>query len=182
MDRRGFLKVSAVTGSVLAAGSSLLMSGCSDHYDAMIPSGLTPQTLSGKEFAILCTLVNHLIPDEPGHPTVRDTRVAQRIDRELAFHQGKMIDDFKAALLLVEHGGVAHGTFTRFSRMTSEEQEQRLAQMVESALEVERQAFASIRLMAVFFHYTDERTWPHIHYAGPLIPVPNPPPADNRRA
>ena len=44
---------------------------------------------------------------------------------------------------------------------------------------LERQAFAGLREMAMFFYYCDERAWPRIHYDGPLVSMPSKPEADS---
>jgi hypothetical protein len=157
------------------------MAGCSAHYTALLPSGARPRTLSAKELAVLCVFCSRVVGDAAGTVSSETTQVALRIERELEFHHQKMVEDIKASLLLVEHGGLIHGSFTRFTRQDEAAQHQRLLDMTSSSVELERAAFAALRLMAVFFHYTDEKTWPGIGYAGPLVPVPSPPPADNRR-
>jgi hypothetical protein len=181
LDRRGFLKVSAAAAGALSAGSALLMSGCDSHDEALIPRGARPTVLTLREFAVLGAFVDRIVSPEPGWPTAEDTQLAQRIDRELKFHQAKMIEDTRQALLLIEFGGVLHLEFTRFTRMDAAGRDARLADM-STGNGLEKQAFISLRLIAVFFHYTDERTWPHIGYAGPPVLAAKPPPADNRRA
>ncbi|MBI5498530.1 MAG: gluconate 2-dehydrogenase subunit 3 family protein [Deltaproteobacteria bacterium] len=177
--RRGLLRMGAGTAAVLSAGSSLFLSRCNGHYDALVPAGQQPRVLSGKQFAVLATFVDCILPDEPGWPTAVETRVALRIDHELAFHHDQLVDDFRAALYLVEYGDFLHGGFTRFTRMTQPERDAHLHRM-QRGWSLEKQAFINLRLLAVFFHYTDERTWQHIGYAGPMFPVASRPPADNR--
>jgi len=181
LDRRGFLKASAATAGVLSAASAMVMSGCDSHDESLIPKGVRPTTLTLREFAVLSAFVDRIVSPEPGWPTAEDTHLAQRIDRELQFHQAKMIEDTRQALLLIEFGGVLHLEFSRFTRRDAAGRDARLVDM-STGHDLEKQAFISLRLIAVFFHYTDEKTWPHIGYTGPLILTASPPPADNRRA
>lgn len=173
LTRRRLLEVSLVTAGALGAGSALLMRGGGDeHYRSLVPPGAAPRVLSEKELAVLRVFCDRVIAARA--PSAVEARVAERIDRELQFHTARMKSDLKAALLLVEHGGPLHGRTTRFTRLTAAEQDAHLTRMA-LGLSVERQAFAGLRLMAIFFYYCDERTWPGIHYAGPMATRKRPP-------
>jgi hypothetical protein len=181
-SRRRLLQISGVGGLALASGSVLFMWGGGEHYRALLPAGVTPVVLSEKELAILFALVDRLLPAAPGFVSAREARIAERVDRELGFHPRTLQQDVKAALLLVEHGGLLHLSATRFTRLSQEDQDLRLQEMMTRGLDVERQAFGGLRLMAMFFYYCDERTWGPIHYEGPLVQVASPPLADSRVA
>ncbi|HLL54776.1 MAG TPA: gluconate 2-dehydrogenase subunit 3 family protein [Myxococcaceae bacterium] len=181
MSRRRFLKLSAVAGAALAGGSALLMGGSTEHYRKLLPPGARPHVLSEKELAVLAAVTDRLFPAEPGWLSTRDARLAERIDKELSFQSPRMQSDFKAALLLVEHGGLLHGGFTRFTRLSPAEQDARLERMAEGP-ELERQVVGALRVMGNFFYYADERTWDAIHYEGPHVEIPAPPLADSRIA
>ncbi len=176
--RRGFLKISAATGAALTAGSSVLMSGCSAHYLRLLPPNVAPLTLTPKELAVLSAFVARVLPDESGHLTVRDARLAERIDKELFFHSTKYQADVKDALWLLEYGGWMHLSPTRFSARDSEDQDAYLRRMSTGG-SLERQAFSGLKLLAVFFYYCDDRTWDSVHYEGPHVKIPAPPPADS---
>lgn len=181
VDRRGFLKTSALSAAALSLGSGALMGGCSDAYAGKLPGRLTLFVLSPKEYVVAAAFASRIVGDEPGRSLSEATQPARRLDRELRFHHRQLVDDVKSALLLVEHGGLAHGGFTRFSQLDENGQDARLTQMRDSRHEVERIAFSALRLMSIFFHYAHEATWPSIGYQGPLVAIANPPPADNRR-
>jgi hypothetical protein len=180
LTRRRLLQASAAGTAALAAGSWLTMRGSAGHYRQLL-GGTAPSVLSEKELAVLFAVVDRLLPAEPGWLTARDARVAERIDRELAFHTRKFQGDLRSALLLVEHGGLAHGQFTRFSKLPEAAQDERLERMAQG-LDLERQALSALKILASFFYYCDERTWPSIHYAGPLVQTASPPEADSRVA
>jgi hypothetical protein len=172
LDRRGFLAIGAVSAAALAAGSAFMLSGSSPHYRALLPDGAAQgaRVLSAKELAILAVLVDRLVPDEEGWVTARAAQTARRLDLELGFHGEKMQSDVKAALLLIEHGGLAHGRLERFTAAAPDEQDRRIAAMLTSSWQVERQAISALKVMVLFYYYTDPRTWPSIHYAGPQMP------------
>jgi hypothetical protein len=181
VDRRGFLGLSALGSGMFALGSGALLSGCDGHYQALLPGSAKAQVLTPKELAVLTVLSTRLLAAPEGWPTALQTDVAGRIDRELRFHHAALVEDFKAALLLVEYGTFFHGSFSRFTRQDAGTQDAYLQALVTSSRQLERQAMASLRMLIVFFHYTDAQTWPHIGYQGPLVEKASPPPADNRR-
>lgn len=181
LSRRRFLKISGLAAAALAGGSALVMSGGGEHYRRLLPPGAKPQILSEKELAVLCAVCDRLFPNEPGWLSAREARLAERLDRELAFHTPKMQSDFKAALLVIEHGGVLHLTATRFTKLPPEEQDVLLEKMAEGTA-LERQVVSSLKVMGSFFFYNDERTWGAIHYDGPRVELPSPPLADSRVA
>ncbi len=171
LSRRRLLQVGGVTGLALAAGGALLMRGGGDaHYRAL--AGLCePKVLSLKElgvFAAFCARV--CPPPSAAQPGAAVVRVAERLDRELAFHTPQMQRDVKSLLLVLEHGGVLHATTTRFTRLEASEQDAALTRMATTGHEVERQAMSNLKLMALFFYYCDPRTWQAIHYDGPFQP------------
>ncbi len=181
LSRRRFLKLSAAAGAALAGGSALLMSGSTEHYRKLLPPGAKPEVLSEKELAVLAAVLERLFPAEAGWLSARDAKLAERIDKELSFHTPKLQSDFKAALLLVEHGGLLHLAVTRFTRLSAADQDAHLERMAEGT-ELERQAVGALRVMGNFFFYCDERTWGSIHYEGPHVEIAAPPPADSRTA
>jgi len=178
LTRRRLLQLSGGATVALAAGSWLSMRGSASHYRKLVGDA-KPAVLSVKELAVLFAVVDRLLPAEPGWLTAREARVAERIDRELSFHTRKFQGDVKAALLVVEHGGLARGQLTRFSKLDQADQDARLQRMAEGQ-DLERQAVSALKVFASFFYYCDERTWPSIHYQGPLVQTASPPEADSR--
>lgn len=180
LTRRRLLQLSGAGALALAGGSWLAMRGGGDHYRRLL-GGAAPAVLSEKELGVLFAVVDRLLPAEPGWLSAREARVAERIDRELTFHTRKFQGDVKAALLVVEHGGLMHGGLTRFSKLSPDEQDGRL-ELVANGTELERQAISALKVLASFFYYCDERTWPSIHYQGPLVQTASAPEADSRVA
>ncbi len=158
-------------GGALAVGGALLMRGGGDAHYAALLAGVTPRVLSMKELGVLTAFCDRACPpDGDDCPGPRQTRVAERVDKELSFHTPTMQSDVKSALLLLEHGGLLHGSSTRFTRLAPDAQDAYLTRMGIDGNALERQVFANLKLLAVFFHYCDERTWKGIHYEGPLMP------------
>ncbi|MEW5738677.1 MAG: gluconate 2-dehydrogenase subunit 3 family protein [Myxococcota bacterium] len=182
MSRRRLLRVGGVVGAALAGGTWLVMRGGGDeHYRGLCP-GAQPKVLSVKELGVLAAFCDRVCPaPSQSQPGPRVVRVAERIDKELSFHHAKMQSDVKAALLVLEHGGWLHLSATRFTRLPAEAQDSYLARMGVTGNEVERQVFASLKLLALFFYYVDERTWKAMHYDGPFA-AKKAPPADSSLA
>lgn len=180
LSRRKFLVAGGLAGGALALGGALLMrGGGSDWYRSLVPAGVQPRALSLKAFAVLHAVCDAVIGEpSSGSPTAREARLAERIDRELTFHYPRMVRDVEAALAVVEHGAVKKLDFTRFTRLDAAGKEAALQRLcLGSALE--QQVFGSLRLLAVFYFYCDDRTWKAIHYAGPLVQIRKAPEADS---
>lgn len=180
LSRRRLLRIGGIAGAALAGGAWLVMRGGGDeHYTGLCP-GAAPVVLSVKELGVLAALCERVCPAaDEAHVGAKVVRVAERIDRELAFHTPKMQADLKGALLVMEHGGLLHLSATRFTRLSPEAQDARIEAMMTSGSELERQVIGNLRLLALFFYYVDERTWAAIHYDGPFQPR-KAPPADSR--
>ena len=179
LSRRRFLKISAAAATSLGVGGVVFSALSDRHYSRILPPGAEPRVLSKKTLAVLATFCDVVLP-----PNAREIRVAERIDRELVFHPKRVQKDVKSALLLVEHGGLAHLHATRFTKLERPRQIEYLQNMRMRGTDLERQAYSGLRLLAIFFYYCDDRTWKGIHYDGPLIKIASPPEADSslRRA
>lgn len=176
LTRRRFLQVGGAAGALLAVGGAIaLRGGGRAHYRSLFPQGVTPANMSDKAFGVLCVLCDRVVA---GPLSARDARLAERIDRELAFHPPRMQRDVELALVFLEHGGLLHAAPTRFTRMAPDAQDALLQQMLEG-LSFERQAISSLKLLALFFLYADDRTWKGIHYDGPQGVARKRPPADS---
>src|SRR5262245_20328836 len=100
VSRRGFLKVSLVGAAALAGGAGLAGLVGRARYRRLIPAGAEPRVLGTKELAVLAAFVDRVLPDEPGRTSAREARVAERIDREIAFGGARLQRDVKNALFL----------------------------------------------------------------------------------
>lgn len=179
--RRALLLGGGALGALAASGAALLMrGGGSAWYRSLLPPGLQPRALSEKALAVLHVFCDVVIGEPTGgRPSARDARLAERLDRELAFQFPRTREEVELALLLVEHGGARRLSFTRFTRLSRAEQEAHLEALARGT-ELEQQAFSQLRLLAVYFFHCDDRTWKAIHYEGPvLVQVRKPPEADS---
>ncbi len=173
-----------MTGALLATGTALaLRGGGAEYYRSLHPKGVTPKNLSEKAFATLCVFCQRVLPAkdpaDPARPDALEARIAERIDLEIAFHTPKMQRDLELALLWLEHGALLHFSTTRFTHLSPERQDALLQKMA-GGIEYERQVFTALKMLAVFFFYSDERSWKGIGYDGPPGTARKRPPADSK--
>ena len=166
ISRRGFLRVSLVTsGALIGAG---LVAGCVRSIPEQAADE-HPEVLSRRELAILVAIADRVITPIDGTPTAGDARVARRIDRELAFNEGTLAGDVRAALSLVEYAPFLDLRLRPFTRLTPAEQDAHLQACAESRWTTRRNAFSGLRFLCLFFYYTDDRTWHSVGYSGTMI-------------
>jgi len=108
------------------------------------------------------------VPGGAGHPGADELAVAARIDRELSFHPARLGSDVRDALRLIEWWPLAT-RLARFTRLADEQQDQVLWDMAASRFALRRAALQGIKTLVMFFHYTQDPTWPAIGYEGPLV-------------
>ncbi|MBL4836127.1 MAG: hypothetical protein JKY34_01000 [Kordiimonadaceae bacterium] len=168
MSRRGFLL--GTTATLVGAGLGLAAFVGSDaEYREQI-KGERPETLSVREFAILEKFAETIVvPNGANVPSTRTARVARRIDRELVFHAGKLKSDIQQSLLYLEYSPPSKGAFSRFTSMNESQRITYIEALRNSTDVTERQIYAGLRFMCIFFYYTDERVWPSIGYDGPFV-------------
>ena len=172
MSRRGFLARSVWLSTALGAGA--LACGREEAgYETLVPAGETPAQLPLREYAVLRAVTDRIVPAGDAQPGALALGVPARIDRELAFHSPRLRADVTAALQLVEWWPLATRG-SRFTRLGAAGQDAVIADMAASRLAVRRTAFQGLKLLTVFFTYTQEPTWPGIGYEGPWVPRTRP--------
>ncbi len=168
MSRRGFLVRSAWLTAALGAGTLACGQGGAD-YAALLPEGEAPSQLPLREYVVLRSVADRLVPAAGSQPGALALGVPARIDRELSFHGPKLREDLTAALRLVEWWPLA-AQGSRFTRLGAAAQDGVLEAMARSRLAARRTAFQGLKFVTVFFTYTQEPTWPAIGYDGPWVP------------
>lgn len=169
LDRRGFLTVAGLSAVALAgAGGWLAWDSRDASYQARA-QGAKPVALTVPELVILRAVADAVITERKGAPKVSEAQVAERIDRELSFHGGKLLSDVKAAVALMERAPLLDLVGTRFTDLPLERQAIVLARSETSPWLLRRQAFVGLKFLICFFYYSDERTWDSIGYGGPLV-------------
>ncbi|MFQ5417411.1 MAG: hypothetical protein ACE5FL_10240 [Myxococcota bacterium] len=170
LSRRGFLRIGAAASASLAGGGAMI--GCHGAESPLDPrlAAEQPEFLSRDELVVLATVAERVVASAPSVPTSLETRIARRIDRELAIVGGRLASDVRAALILIEYGPWLDSRFRRFTALSPDAQDDFLRACEHSRWLLRRRAYAGLRLLCLFFHYSDDRTWPSIGYAGPTVP------------
>ncbi len=167
LSRRGFLGVGGA--AVIAASGYVWLSGSDAEY-ARMAAGASPKLLSIKEYAVLSALASAIIFPLGAGPSVKDAMTALRIDRELSLHsESSLASDVKASLLLLEHAPVLDGLGPRFTELSPKSQLDFLKNCTTAGAGLRRSAYVGVRFLITFFYYTDDRAWPGIGYAGPMV-------------
>ncbi len=160
ISRRGFILRSA------GVSMGLMLIACtrdqSDTYRALLDADEMPRVLPLREYAILRVLSERIVPGAAA------LGVAARIDRELALHPERLQRDFRDALRLLEFWPLAT-RWSRFTRLTPQQQDLELETMTHSRFASRRLAFQALRMLILFFYYTQESTWSAIGYTGPWV-------------
>ena len=168
VSRRGFLKAGAASvAALIGAGSAAALFTRGD--DAAVLGNEHPEVLSRRELATLLALADRVVTPGPDGPSARDTRTARRIDRELAFSDGRLTADVRAALALIEYGPVLDLRPRRFTRLAPAAQDAYLDACQRSVWPLRRNAFNGLRFLTLFFYYSDDRTWRGVGYGGPMV-------------
>jgi hypothetical protein len=167
VTRRGFLLRSAGLGAALSLGGLLAGGGCSG-YDELL-AGETPRSLEPREYAVLRAVAARMVPGGPSHPGADALGVAARVDRELTFHGPLLCADVRDALRLVEWWPLPT-RFARFTRLPAPLQDAELGALATSSLAFRRSAFNGLKVLIMFFHYTQDAAWAGTGYDGPWVP------------
>lgn len=170
ISRRGFLQLGLAGGAGAAALTLLQSLGpLPGRYEALMGQE-QPLVLNRKELAVLSLFVADVIGARASELSPEQTRSAARVDLELSKHGGRMLADTKAALAVLEHGPLVRGWLSRYSGLDASRRATYLASLQGSPRSILRQTYSGLRFFALFFYYSDERSWPRIGYGGPWVP------------
>jgi hypothetical protein len=158
---------SAGLGLVLACGRS---AGCSGRKEEPnLPGGAQPRVLEAGDYLTLLAVAERFVPGSAAHPGAAQLGVAARVDRELSFHSDRLRRDVRDALRLISVWPLPL-RFARFADLPGAAQDAELAAHATSRLAFRRTAFQGLKLLVMFFHYTQDEAWAGTGYDGPWVP------------
>ncbi len=153
---------------------SVTLPGCRRRYEDDVPDGLRLKVLAPWEFVVLRAAAARILDGAGDGPDATD--VARRADIELAtVEDANVRAGVQEVLTLVEYGTPLRGYLRTFSRLAPADQDRVLLGLERSRFTSARVAFATVKLFACYYHYTDPATWPALGYEGPWngrIPLP----------
>lgn len=127
--------------------------------------------LSEDETEVLTQIVERMVAsDDPRAPTVRETGAIATIERLLRQLDPSLTQDLPLAIRLFDWGPIVFDfTFTRFTNMDAEAQDESIRCWMSSRISLRREAYAAFRNLAFLGYYSQDEVWPGIGYRGPLL-------------
>jgi hypothetical protein len=162
--RRGFLRLAGTSASLAALSQLRALPAAA----VAAPGG---RFFAPADTEVLTQVVERLVAsDDPGAPSVRETRTMATIDRVCGHLDASVTDPLPWLLRAVEFGPIVFDwTPSRFTRLDADGQDAALRGWMTSRLALRRQAFQALRNLAFLGYYTQPAAWSGIGYAGPLL-------------
>ena len=137
------------------------------------------RALSPAEVAIVDALAARMcaadVPyDSPGAPpTPRECEVVEFVDGFIADSEPAIARELHAALGALEHAfPLLIGSAHRFTGLSPEQQDEVLAAMYTSSIDLVSGCCAGLKAIVMMGYYRDPRTWGVLGYDGPLVSRP----------
>ena len=167
LSRRHFLGMSA---ALLALSRLRALPATAQ---ALAPAG-TLRVLSPRDARIMTALAARMTyTGDPDMPRFADTAAIQTIDTALLQLPPEVPQQLAYALLLFEYGPPLFlGKPSTFSGLPTNWQDAYLEGWASSRFHTRRIAFQAFKNLAMLGYYSQDATWPGIHYQGPWVPKP----------
>ncbi len=167
----------AIGGALLAAATTVAVVR-TRGYD--VPKGVADKlrVLSPWQYVVLAAAARRIAApdvDDGSVPSADEVGVAEFVDGYLAELPDAMRRDFLRLLAFVEHlAPLGQKLGSRFSRLSSAEQDRVLASLEASPEGLLRGGFDGLKSAVFMGYYRDPRTWKILGYAGPFVRAPRP--------
>ncbi|MBN8701974.1 MAG: hypothetical protein J0M08_02855 [Bacteroidetes bacterium] len=175
MNRRRFFKLGAGGAVVLMGAGSLRWFALG--YSSQLTSGETPIALSTKEFVIMKSIIEALLPDTKDFPNPIKMGLPQRLDEEIWALSERLKGDLKNGLQVIEHAPLLQGYTSRFSSLSLQERVKCYEAYLTGSNDLLQQISGGLKVMVHFFYYSNSATWSAIGYEGPFISKAKPAPS-----
>ena len=166
--RRSFLKKGVLGGALLALGGIGVLASRRTRPVPLPSEGLL--VLDWREYAVLMSIASRLLPGGEGFPSISQAGVGLRADRALSLAEPNAANEVKQLLRLFDNalaGFLFGGRVRPFTALSSEEQDEVLAEWQSSGIELRRTGFQALRTLAVASYFAAPLSWPAVHYPGP---------------
>jgi hypothetical protein len=182
VDRRTFLRRTLRAGGAFAVLSAMGLVAVvrTTGYVVDEKRAAKLRALAPWQLVVVDALADRLcaadVPyDAPGSPpTPREAMVSEFFDAFVAGSDSAIRRDCLACVGVIEHGWpLACGYRRRFSALDAASQDDVLARMESSSMELLRGAFRSIKALVMMGYYRDPRTWGVLGYDGPNVRRPD---------
>jgi hypothetical protein len=168
VTRRGFLQMSAALLAVsrLRAAPAAAL--------AAPTAGAALRVLSPGDARIFTPLADRLtFAGDPSMPRFADTAALSTVDTALLQLPPDVARQLSWALLVFEYGPPLFlGKPSTFTGLSPEWQDLYIEGWAQSRFHTRRIAFQAFKNLAMLGYYSQDATWPAIHYGGPWAPKP----------
>jgi hypothetical protein len=171
LSRRSFLRYAALSSGLLTL-SRLRVA------PAMAAPPVTPrpglQVLTPDEAEIFTVVVERMVAsDDAAMPKVRDTQSIAAIDHALAQLDPSLQSQVRWLLRIIQWGPpLLMLRLSSFTGLTAAEQDEYLRGWATSRRDLRRLAFRALKNLSMLGYYSQDATWPALHYPGPWLPRP----------
>ena len=165
ISRRTILKYGLGGASVLALGGV----GLSMRQTRMFVPQVPLQVLSEREYSILSSVAETILPGTQGYPSARDVQIAERVDAALFACDDGVQSEFKQVLGLLESavaGFVLAGRSAPFSTLSYDERWKVLDSWRSARVRLFRTAFKAIHGLVTASYYSAPQVHDRIGYPG----------------
>ncbi len=138
------------------------------------PAGAALRVLSPRDARIFSALAERMtFTGDPSMPRFADTAALSTIDTALLQLPPDVPQQLSWALLVFEYGPPLFiARPATFSGLTPQWQDAYLPGWEDSRFHTRRIAFQAFKNLAMLGYYSQDATWPAIHYGGPWVPKP----------
>lgn len=167
LTRRGFLQM----GAALLAVSRLRAGPVAAQ--GVAPAGAL-RVLTARDVRILTPLADRMtFTGEPNMPRFADTAALSTVDTALLQLPPDVTQQLSWALVLFEYGPPLFlGKPSTFTGLNTDWQDLYIDGWAQSRFHTRRIAFQAFKNLAMLGYYSQDATWPAIHYSGPWAPKP----------
>ncbi len=166
LDRRRFLKRTAGGVALLGIGA-LLPAGCSRYPKPAVRL----RFLDSREYAIMNTVGQRLLGQDGAIGSGTDQiDVGAGVDALVADWDAEVQAQLRTMLRVFEHGTYLFDLRRkRFTRLSTDQQDEYLAGWMNSTLGVRRVVFRALKVLVTSGFYRDPQAWARIGYDGPWL-------------
>jgi hypothetical protein len=170
--RRGFLRAGGMSAALLAVARLRV----APAFAASAPStgDAALMVLSPTDARILSSIAARMtFTGDPSMPRFADTAGLQVIDGALRQLPPAVAQQLSWGLLLFDYGPPLWiGKLSTFTGLSDEWQDAYIAGWADSRFQMRRAAFQAFKNLSMLGYYSQDATWPAIHYGGPWAPKP----------
>jgi len=173
VSRRAFLRAGGMSAALLAVSRLRALPALGESAPAGGDAAL--HVLSPNDARIMSAIAARMtFTGDASMPSFADTAGLRVIDTALRQLQPDVARQLSWALLLFEYGPPLWiGKLSTFSGLSPEWQDVYIGGWAESRFQTRRIAFQAFKNLSMLGYYSQDATWPAIHYGGPWAPKPH---------